>query len=224
MIRTLSLSLMALLAFAIGLYALGMALVPTLRGEFVLELMAKSPPGATFHFLLGGIVLIAGACQFSRRLRGNYLNVHRWLGRVYVSGVLISGLAGLYLAFSATGGVVARFGFGLLALTWLTSTGLAFANILAGHVLQHQQWMTRSYALCLAAVTLRLYIPLFAINGVSFDQAYPAIAWLCWVPNLLVAEWLVLPRVRSGGRQEIRQGVALGGTAQGAQGAARAQL
>lgn len=199
--RTLSLGLMTLLAIGIGLYALGMALLPAVRGEFVLELLARSPSGAMFHFLLGGTLLIAGAFQFSQWLRRNHLNLHRWLGRVYVGGVLVSGLAGLYLAFSATGGVVARFGFGLLAVTWLLSTGLAFANILGGHVLQHQQWMIRSYALCLAAVTLRLYIPLFMMNNVSFDVAYPAIAWLCWVPNLVLAEWLILPWVRShGGR------------------------
>ena len=27
---------------------------------------------------------------------------------------------------------------------------------------------------------------------IAFDEAYPAIAWLCWVPNLVVAEWLVI--------------------------------
>jgi len=190
-------TVMTVLAVGIGLYAFAMALVPAMRGEFVVDLFAKSAPGAMFHLALGGTVLIAGAFQFSQRIRRNHLAVHRWLGRVYVGGVLVSGLAGLYMAFSASGGVVARFGFGLLAVTWLVSTGLAFANILARHVLQHQQWMTRSYALCLAAVTLRLYIPLFMMSGVSFDQAYPAIAWLCWVPNLLIAEWLILPRVRS---------------------------
>ena len=54
--------------------------------------------------------------------------------------------------------------------------------------------MLRSYALTLAAVTLRLYMPAFAIAGVGFDAAYPLIAWLCWVPNLVVVEWLVLAR------------------------------
>jgi hypothetical protein len=53
--------------------------------------------------------------------------------------------------------------------------------------------MIRSYALCLAAVTLRLYLPLSGAIGIPFDDAYPAIAWLCWVPNLVAAEWLVIP-------------------------------
>jgi hypothetical protein len=42
--------------------------------------------------------------------------------------------------------------------------------------------------LTLAAVALRIYLPLSVVMGWSFDAAYPAIAWLCWVPNLVLAE------------------------------------
>jgi hypothetical protein len=42
-----------------------------------------------------------------------------------------------------------------------------------------------------AAVMLRIYIPLSQIAGLDYAEAYPAIAWLCWVPNLLVAQLLV---------------------------------
>jgi hypothetical protein len=51
--------------------------------------------------------------------------------------------------------------------------------------------MIRSYALCLAAVTLRIYIPVGLAAGIDYSTSYPAIAWLCWVPNLLAAEWIV---------------------------------
>lgn len=44
----------------------------------------------------------------------------------------------------------------------------------------------------LAAVTLRIYLPFGIASGMPFEEAYPAIAWLCWVPNLIVAEWLIL--------------------------------
>jgi hypothetical protein len=49
--------------------------------------------------------------------------------------------------------------------------------------------MVRNFSLALAAVTLRLYIPAFVIAGADFAIAYPVIAWLCWVPNLFIAEW-----------------------------------
>jgi hypothetical protein len=51
--------------------------------------------------------------------------------------------------------------------------------------------MTRNYALAFAAVTLRLYVPLSIAAGGEFEQVYAPIAWLCWVPNLLAAEFLV---------------------------------
>ena len=48
--------------------------------------------------------------------------------------------------------------------------------------------MIRSWSLTFAAVTLRIYIPVSVVLGIRFELAYPAIAWLAWVPNLLVAE------------------------------------
>ena len=60
----------------------------------------------------------------------------------------------------------------------------------------HRAWMLRSYALTLAAVTLRIYIPLSQVAGVEFEAAYQAISWFCWVPNLLIVEWIVLTRNR----------------------------
>lgn len=48
--------------------------------------------------------------------------------------------------------------------------------------------MVYSFSACCAAVTLRLWLPLL-LGGLrlDFDFAYPIVAWLCWVPNLLVA-------------------------------------
>jgi hypothetical protein len=46
----------------------------------------------------------------------------------------------------------------------------------------------RNFSLTLAAVTLRIYMPSSMIAGVPFEVAYPLVAWLCWAPNLLIAE------------------------------------
>ena len=50
--------------------------------------------------------------------------------------------------------------------------------------------MRRSYALAFAAVTLRFYIFLFTVlgNGVGFAHNYLIIAFLSWVPNLILVE------------------------------------
>jgi len=126
----------------------------------------NAPGAALLHFLGGGIVLLAGASQFHKGWRTRYPHLHRWLGRVYVGGVLIGGIAGLYLAFYAAGGLAARFGFGQLAVLWLLSTSLAFWHILRRNIVVHQQWMTRSYAMTLGAVTLRIWLPLFLAMGI----------------------------------------------------------
>jgi hypothetical protein len=56
----------------------------------------------------------------------------------------------------------------------------------------HRAWMLRSYSLTFAAVTLRIWLPLSQVAGLPFLPSYQAIAWLCWVPNLIVVEWFVL--------------------------------
>ncbi len=49
--------------------------------------------------------------------------------------------------------------------------------------------MVRNFSLTFAAVMLRLYIPISVVAGIEFAIAYPIIAWLCWVPNVVFAEW-----------------------------------
>lgn len=51
--------------------------------------------------------------------------------------------------------------------------------------------MVRNFALTFAAVTLRLWLPASVVSGVPFELAYAIVAWLCWVPNLAVAEWML---------------------------------
>ena len=143
------------------------------------------------HILFGGMALLTGWSQFSKKFRGKNLNFHRTLGKVYVSVCLISGIAGLYLAFYATGGIIAKLGFGGLAISWLISTITAYRSIRVRKIDSHQAWMIRSYALTFAAVTLRIWLPMSQIAGMEFIEAYRIIAWLCWVPNILFAEWLI---------------------------------
>ena len=194
MTKTINWSLMALGAFAIGLYALANTLVPAARGDFVVNMLDTSTPGALLHFATGGVVIIIGALQFNQGLRSRNLALHRTLGKVYVAGCLLGGFAGLYMAFFSFGGVVTHWGFGTLAVCWIVTTGMAYKHIRAGNVRIHQDWMIRSYALTLAALTLRLYLPISQVSGLDFEQSYQAISWVCWVPNLIVAEWFIIPR------------------------------
>ena len=144
------------------------------------------------HIAFGGLSLLIGWSQFSVRFRERYLQTHRSMGKVYVVSVLVSSLAGLGIALFATGGIISIVGFEALAICWLLSNIKAYTSIRKGSVQEHQDWMIRNYALTFAAVTLRIWLPLSqAALDIDFDHAYRIIAWMCWVPNLVVAELII---------------------------------
>lgn len=180
---------MTLLACVVAAYALAILALPTLRPGIVRGLLAGHPVAAAAHFAGGALALVAGALQWHSGLRIRHRAIHRWIGRAYLLAILAAGTAGLRLALDAFGGPMARAGFAVLAMAWLVSTLLGWRRARQRQYAAHRRWMARSYALTLAAVTLRLYLPASQMAGIDFQLAYPAIAWLCWVPNLMVAEW-----------------------------------
>ncbi|MEM8897216.1 MAG: DUF2306 domain-containing protein [Bacteroidota bacterium] len=145
------------------------------------------------HILFGGAALLLGWPQFISSWRSKYLARHRKLGKLYIISILFfSAPSGFYLSLYAFGETANKVGFGLLAIFWFITTLQAFLTVRRKDILAHREWMIRSYALSLAAVTLRLYMPFMqAVLLWSFDFSYSLIAWICWIPNLLIAEWLV---------------------------------
>lgn len=144
----------------------------------------------------GATALLLSPWQFVGGIRNRWPVIHRYVGRLYVAAVFAGGLAGLVLALNSDAGLIAQSGFGLLAILWLTVTLAAFVQGWRRKISFHRNLMIRSAALTFAAVTLRLYLPLTFIffepnYGIGFDITYPAIAWLCWAPNLIIAEWIV---------------------------------
>lgn len=152
--------------------------------------------GAILGHIGGGILaLVLGPLQFIPQLRRKrWLGLHRWSGRLYLVGIAMGGLFGLYVAQLAYGGLPARLGFSGLALFWLVSGYNAYRTIRAGQIQAHKRWMIRNYAATFAAVMLRLWLPFLNAVGVDFTLAYQMVAWLCWVPNLLLVEWAVNQR------------------------------
>jgi uncharacterized membrane protein len=190
-VKSIAWFVMMLLAAAVAAYALIVSLDPDSRPELVTALFERQPTAAPAHFLGGAIALLLGALQFNTRLRVSFSGVHRWLGRIYVFAVIVGGIASLTMAPHALTGPVAVAGFGGLAIGWLVTTLNAYRHIRQKNIVAHRQWMIRSYALTLAAVTLRIYLPLSQIADISFMIAYPIIAWISWVPNVVIAEWMV---------------------------------
>ena len=151
------------------------------------------------HIVFGGFALLIGWLQFSKKLRVNNISMHRRIGKAYVCFVLVSGICSLYIALFATGGLISSIGFGSLGVIWLAVTMLGFKAVKKGNIALHQKLMIYSYAACFGAVTLRIWLPiLIGIFG-EFTPAYRLVAWLSWVPNLLVAYFItnkMLPTVQ----------------------------
>jgi len=171
------------------------------------------------HIVASMLAILIGPFQFLPRIRkGRLLKVHRWLGRTYLLSILFGGLSGLYMAQFAYGGTVSELGFGLLASVWLYTGFMAYKRIRDKDIERHRQWMIRNYALTFAGVMLRVWVPVSMALGIDFTAAYIAIAWLCWVPNLVIAQWMIGRMRRSQPRARVihllPQPRAGGGTAQ----------
>ena len=143
------------------------------------------------HAVFSSIALLTGPWQFSRRLRRRSLKVHRWLGRVYCGAVVAGWVTSLPIAAHAQTGQVASAGFLALGAFWIVTTAIGYRKIRAGQLQAHREWMMRSFALTAAAITLRIYLPIVVVTHAPFAAGYSLIAWICWIPNLLLAEWLL---------------------------------
>ena len=146
--------------------------------------------GILLHITGGVLALGLGPFQFLPRLRLNRPQIHRWLGRFYLVGILIGGFAGLFMAMFAFGGTVSTIGFGSLAIVWLATGFMAYKAVRERRFEDHRAWMIRNFALTFAAVTLRIEMP-FLIMGFGEVTGYQIVAYLCWIPNLVVAEGII---------------------------------
>lgn len=181
-----SLGVAAYALIAYSALPLGSLVHPDMRASFVAH-----PLGIYCHVFAASVALLLGPLQFSARLRHANVRLHRWTGGVYLGvGVLLGGLSALYLSQFAFGGPFAKVGFATSSLFWLYSGTCALLAVRRGAIAEHRQWMVRNFALAFGAITLRLYLAAFIAAGVDFATAYALVAWLCWLPNVLMAEWI----------------------------------
>jgi uncharacterized membrane protein len=148
--------------------------------------------GIIGHIAGSMVALVVGVAQLLPQLRRpRYLRFHRWLGRIYLVAVLVGSLFGFYMAWFSFGGLTTHISFATLATWWFITGLVAYRHIRAGDVRAHRRWMIRNYAMTFAAVTLRLWLVLLIVLQVPFEQAYQTVAWIAWVWNIPVAEWII---------------------------------
>ncbi|WP_419871233.1 DUF2306 domain-containing protein [Candidatus Pristimantibacillus sp. PTI5] len=143
------------------------------------------------HIVTAVLALVIGPFQIFQKPSKPRGRLHKRLGYVYVLSIAVSGVVGIYLSFFATGGWISGLGFFTLDVLWVATTWIGLRKIMAKDAKAHREWMLRSYALTFAGVTLRIWLaPLVMLFG-DFVEGYHVVAWLCWVPNLIVIEAII---------------------------------
>ena len=141
------------------------------------------------HGLVGACALILVPLQFSDRLRQRYLRLHKTIGWIYVVGAMIVAPFGAYIQYfeermqqprSFT--MAAASDAGLLMLT----TAIALFFVLRGNIQQHRQWMTRSYAVALVFLEVRVISGVFGFD--NSPMATEVIVWMCVICSVPIAD------------------------------------
>lgn len=104
------------------------------------------------HVLAGMFALLIGPINFSSRIRQRYLKLHRVLGRIYVIAVFVGAFTGIALAAGRPG----LPGTSMQAAAWVVCTTAAFITARNRQIIQHRQWMARSYAVTFTFVSSRV--------------------------------------------------------------------
>jgi uncharacterized membrane protein len=104
------------------------------------------------HTLAGIFALLIGPINFSSRIRQRHLPLHRVLGRIYVISVFIGAATGVALATGRPG----LPGTSMQAAAWIVCTTAALITARNRQIVQHRQWMVRSYAVTFTFVSSRV--------------------------------------------------------------------
>ncbi len=144
------------------------------------------------HISGGILALLIGPFQFSKAFRNRFMKIHRWLGRIYLTAILIGTISATYIAWTTA--IQVNFSWALamqmLAFAWIVTAAMAYISVMKGRILQHKEWMIRSYVVTFAFVNFRWLSNLPIANQLmkTFEERGPAMAWLSWTIPLLITE------------------------------------
>jgi hypothetical protein len=144
------------------------------------------------HLWTAPLILVSGAVLFLPGLRSRFPRAHRWVGRSYLAAVLVTSVATFRMALHETEGPLTVFGFAVLSVLWFATAAAAWLRALQGEYKSHGEWMLRNYALTLTNVTFRVELHALLLLGMDLDTIYEPTRVLQWIPNLIIAEALIL--------------------------------
>ena len=176
----------------------------------------ESPIPVVTHIVSVTVYGLLGALQFVPSLRRR--SWHRIAGRVLVPAGLLVALSGLWMTVFypyPVGDGVALFVLRLVfGSAMVLSIGLGLSAVLRRDFSRHSAWMTRAYAIGVAAGTQAiLLIPGAILFGPTHEASRAVLMGTAWVLNLAVAEYVIRRRPtpagpRSRQRRPTRSGAA----------------
>jgi len=160
-----------------------------LSDEYLWALMIR------IHIILALIALLTGPIGLNKRLRAKSPALHRWNGRIYMYSIVLNFIPGVYVSFFASGGVWSTVGFLVLDTLWLLYTILGVRYIKKKNIELHSSWMTRSFFLTFANMTIYIIVAIThnALN-LPYGVSYTIAVWCCWPMNLVLAEIAIRKR------------------------------
>jgi hypothetical protein len=136
------------------------------------------------HTICGSFALLVGPVQFSSRLRRRYPKLHRILGYLYAISVLVGAFTGIALASGRPG----LPGTSMQAAAWIVCTTAAFITARNGHIVQHRQWVIRSYAVTFTFVSSRV-LNLWPRYWAHLGDSFAAVGVIAFtLASLLIVE------------------------------------
>ncbi|MFD4324978.1 DUF2306 domain-containing protein [Nocardioides sp. NPDC058538] len=162
-------------------------------------------PALVTHIFFGSAMLCCGVLQLWPWLRANHPKVHRWTGRTYVVTAIPTGVGALVTSQFPAAGPSQQVGNTFLAVLFLLFTVQGYRAARQRRFKDHREWMYRSYAMAFSIIANRFWgtvlIMIFVpdlMNGADLGTDDPTLAsaaaasaWVSWVVNLLIAEWII---------------------------------
>ena len=141
------------------------------------------------HLAGGALTVILGLVQFLTQWPRAYPHLHRWTGRIYITGMLIACVGATGLIASSPAPFAIRAAFTATALAWLTTALIGVIAVRGGRVPSHRRWMVRNYLVTLAPITFRALIKVPGMMELAPPPVMiPMLLWLSWLLPLLIFE------------------------------------
>jgi uncharacterized membrane protein len=141
------------------------------------------------HIVSAPLVLFLGLVLISELGRKRYLRLHRILGRVQVSLVLLCVVpSGMVMSYHSLGGSISGYGFFTSSILTAICISMGWRRALQRRFAAHRVWMMRSYILLCSAVTLRLMGGISTLMHFEPFSSYQFAAWASWLVPLIFFE------------------------------------